>query len=234
MMQYPVHPSQGYTGDPFPYDQGPPDHLPSGNNPNWDLYAMTKGRNLGALGNSVDQGMRPARLPTADGPEYKDYPNELDALAVLDDIEGNGIFDAHGTHGNLNVDAGVFSDAMSIPGYLKRERFFQPSEVLDVTTGLPIMYVPGNGFMMDPRTDNTLAELSLYIPGLPETGGDPTPTQSTVVPDEAAWAIGQTDETAEEPAPHEPASKAQMFVVAALAGLAIGAFAGIVTKKRRR
>lgn len=218
-MRYPAHPSQPYTGSPFPYDQGPPDALPSQLNPR--LYGPTgRGRNLAGLG---DDEPIPARM-NADG-KYQDYPNELDALQVVDDVDGNGIFDPHGTHGNIHPDAGIFSDAASLPGYLARERFFAPSEVIDVTTGQPVMFVPGNAFMLDPRTDDMLSAAALYNPGLPETGGEQTRLRSTVEPDEASWAVGEAP-----PEPYAPASKANMFLVAAIAGLAIGGFAALVTR----
>jgi hypothetical protein len=211
-------PSQPYTGSPFAYDQGPPDALPSATNSR--LYGhLGRGRFLGSLG--ADE-MRSAPVASAD-PGNQTYPNELNSLSVLDDVEGNGIFDAYNTHGNIHPDAGVFADAASLPGYLAREKFFQPSEVIDVTTGQPVMYVPGNAFMLDPRSDAALAERALYIPGLPETGGEQTAMRSTVIPDEAAWAVGET-------VPYEAASKTNMFLVAAIAGLAIGGFAALMVK----
>lgn len=212
-------PSQPYTGSPFPYDQGPPDALPSATNSR--LYRpLGRGRHLGTLGGSEQVS---APVMSAD-PNVQTYPNELDALAVRDDVEGNGIFDAYNTHGNIHPDAGVFADAASLPGYLAREQFFAPSEVIDVTTGEPVMYVPGNAFMLDPRSDAALAERALYIPGLPETGGQQTRLRSTVIPDEGALPVSGTE------TPYEPASKTQMFLVAALAGLAIGGFAALVVK----
>lgn len=212
-------PSQPYTGSPFPYDQGPPDGLPSGTNSR--LYRpLSRGRHLGSLGGSE---LVSAPVRSAD-PNTLSYPNELNSLAVRDDVDGNGIFDAFNTHGNIHPDAGVFADAASLPGYLAREKFFTPSEVIDVTTGEPVMYVPGNAFMLDPRTDAALAERNLYIPGLPETGGEQTPFYSTVIPNEGSLPVGATDE------PYSPASSTQMFLVAALAGLAIGGFAALVVK----
>lgn len=212
-----IMPSQPYTGSPFPYDQGPPDALPSATNHR--LYGpLGRGRYLGSLGSDE---LVEARVANAD--PGASYPNELDSLAVLDDVEGNGIFDAYNTHGNIHPDAGVFADAASLPGYLARERFFQPSEVIDVTTGEPVMYVPGNAFMLDPRSDAALAERALYIPGLPETGGEQTSVESTVIPNEPSWGVG------EAPA-EEPASSTNMFLVAAIAGLAIGGFAALMVK----
>lgn len=227
-MIYPSYPTQPYDGSPFPYDQGPPDALPSGESPFHDIYDGTRGRSLGALGH---ESKPYHKAPTADGPDYKDYPNELDTLADADDVQGNGIFDASNTHGNIHPDAGVFADRENLPGYLAREKFFQPSEVIDVTTGQPIMYVPGNAFMMDPRTDHTLAEVALYVPGLPGSGGHQPPMQRIDEPNDGEWAIGADDSTTPAPSPdYQPAPKANMFLVAAIAGLAIGAVAGIMWK----
>jgi hypothetical protein len=231
MMRYPTHMTQPYDGSPFPYDQGPPDALPSQHNPYYDLYATTRGRFLGSLGGDgamtdVERPVPPKSLPSADGPDRRDYPNELNTLAELDDVQANGIFDAPGTHGNIHPDAGIFADRESLPGYLAREKFFQPSEVRDITNGEPVMFVPGNGFMVDPRTAPALAELSLYIPGLPSTGGRNAPAQSIVVPRESAWSVG-ADEPLEPPPEHKPASAAKMFLVAGIAGLAIGLVIGI-------
>lgn len=225
-MRFPVHPTanQPMTGR-VPWNFGPPDLYPSGENPNYDAYNMTRGRYLGALGNNAgaDRGIT-------------DYPNELNLLSEVDDVQGNGIFDPDNTHGNIHPDSGIFAAREGIPGYLAREQFFQPSEVIDVNTGKPVMYVPGNSFMMDPRTQHTLDEISLYEPGLPSTGGSPVPQDSTVRPDQPAWPIdisglGQDNGGVVERA---PASGGQMFVAAGLAGLAVGLVAAMVVPKKRR
>lgn len=257
VMRYPVHPSTPFTGDLPPLTAWPSDLMPSGNNPMVDHYRMVRGRYLAGLGqDDVPVSLAPdiraspgeygaASVPSADGPEYKDYPNELETLAELDDIQNNGIFDPPNSHGNIHPDAGVFAGRFSLPGYLARERFFRPSEVIDATTGDPIMFVPGNGFMLDPRTGQTLADISLYEPGMPDTGGVPIQGKSTWIPDEAAWPVersGLAQADTETPEPREPASKTVMFVAAGIAGLGLGLVAGLAfggpkmrqNRKRRR
>lgn len=234
MMRYPVHPSQPNSGNlPSMKAMGPHDLHPSAHNPYYDVYNMSRGRYLGSIGQTEGRPAAPPPSADAGNPEYqsslergmKDYPNELDSLSDLDDVNGNGIFDAPGTHGNVHPDSGVFADRKSLPGYIDRERMFQPSEVLDVTTGEPVMYVPGNAFQMDPRTQWVMDEIALYEPGLPSTGGRGVPSRSTVQPRQPAWPVGQ-DETRESPA----VKTAHMAVLAAIAGLSGGLLIGIISK----
>jgi hypothetical protein len=164
----------------------------------------------------------------------QDYPNELEALAAEDDTQGNGIFDPHGSQPNIHPDEGVFGDREGLPGYLAREQFFAPSEVLDVNTGKPAMYVPGNAFMMDPRTQHQLNEMSLYYPGLPSTGGGGVPQVPTVQPDQPGYMVppgmpataglGQNNGEA-------AGTRTRMFMAAAVFGLGIGVVAGMVMRK---
>ena len=114
------------------------DLLPGQHNPYYDVYNMSRGRYLGGLGQtpvqpsqvppSSDAGVSPADYQSQVQRAMKDYPNELDSLSAEDDVQGNGIFDANDTHGNIHPDDGVFSDRESLPGYVARERWFQPSE----------------------------------------------------------------------------------------------------------
>lgn len=238
MMRYPAFPSQPNSGAPPSSSAlGPPDLLPSGHNPHYDVYSMSRGRYLGALGNAPSTPSQP--LPSADAgnPRYtssmeqglQDYPDELDRLSRMDDVQGNGIFDPNGTHGNIHPDSGIFADREGLPGYIARERFFQPSEVRDINTGQPVMYVPANGFMLDPRTQWTMDELKLYEPGLPRTGGTGVAAQSTVVPDQPAWPVGAAD--APDAAPTERQLKTvHMAILAAVAGLSGGLLLGIISK----
>lgn len=73
-----------------------------------------------------------------------------DDLAVLvagddDDTVGNGIFDGPGSPPVQHAGNGVFEARYSEPGYLYRERLGRPSEVLDQTTGNPLIYEPNAG-----------------------------------------------------------------------------------------
>lgn len=234
MMRYPAHPSQPNSGNlPDMKQMGPHDMHPSGHNPYYDVYQMSRGRYLGSIGQTPAATSQPPPKADAGDPEYmssiqrgmKDYPNELDSLADLDDVNGNGIFDAPGTHGNVHPDSGTFSDRQGLPGYVARERMFAPSEVLDVNTGKPVMYVPGNAFMMDPRTQWVMDELKLYEPGLPSTGGQRVGQRSTVAPDQPAWPVGQDDT---DTARH--VKTLHMAILAGVLGLSGGLLLGIVSK----
>jgi hypothetical protein len=216
---------------------GPHDLQPGQHNPYYDVYSMSRGRHLGSLGQtptapaptppSSDAGVAPEEYMSQVQRAMKDYPNELDSLAAEDDVQGNGIFDAPDTHGNIHPDDGIFADRESLPGYLAREQFFKPSEVIDVNTGEPVMYVPGNGFMVDPRTQWAVDQISLYEPGLPTTGGTGVEQVSTVRPDQPAWSVGpvgQADNGADK-----KAAATNAFILAGIAGLSIGLLAGLVT-----
>ncbi|NIV54054.1 MAG: hypothetical protein GWN53_19660 [Gammaproteobacteria bacterium] len=233
-MRYPRHPSQPNAGNlpPMPA-MGPSDLHPSAHNPNYDVYNMSRGRYLGALG--AQGGGSAPEAQSADGrsQQYmsslergmKDYPEELDYLSEVDDVQGNGVFDAPGTHGNIHPDSGVFSDRESLPGYVARERPFAPSEVLDVNTGKPVVFVPGNAFYLDPRTPWVMDELKLYEPGMPSTGGQGVAQRSTVVPDQPGWPVSGVG------AAEQRKKTTNMVIMAALGGLSIGLVAGIVSKR---
>lgn len=91
--------------------------------------------------------------------------NELRLMAEMDDIQGNGVFDNPGaTPPNIHPNAGVFSCRFSLPGYLARERMFQPSEVRDVTTGRPIIPVPNSPIAYDTNAQVAFIERGLNQP----------------------------------------------------------------------
>ena len=220
-------------------DIGPHDLHPGQHNPAYDVYNMTRGRHLGSLGQnaelqsqtppSADAGVHPSQYMSVQR-AMKDYPNELDALTAEDDVSGNGIFDANDTHGNIHPDEGIFADRESLPGYVAREKWFQPSEVIDVNTGEPVMYVPGNGFMIDPRTQWAVDQIALYEPGMPSTGGQGVEQVSTVQPYQPAWPVYGPVGQAEEQQASTKAAAMNAFILAGVAGLSIGLLAGLVTR----
>jgi len=230
-MRYPRYTSQPNAGNlPSMAAIGPIDHKPSAHNPYYDVYNMTRGRNLGSIGNTEPRAVE--QLPSADR-GIPDYPNELNSLTSVDDVSGNGIFDAPGTHGNIHPDEGVFTDSMNIPGYLAREVFFAPSEVVDINTGQPIMYVPGNAFMLDPRTQEVLNERALYEPGLPTTGGGQVAQEWTDTPNQPAWPVPSgwpTSGLGQEPT----RSRTNLLVAAGIAGIAVGIFAATLWPRKAR
>lgn len=228
---------------PSMVEMGPYDLLPGQHNPFYDVYSLSRGRYLGSLGQdasqptqappSADAGVKPEDYMSSVQRAMKDYPNELDALTAEDDVQGNGIFDAPGTHGNIHPDEGIFADRESLPGYLARERFFEPSEVIDINTGEPVMYVPGNGFMLDPRTQWAVDQINLYEPGMPNTGGAGVEQVSTVEPRQPGWPVeglgryGRGARGAGVVAP-APKSTASPLILAAVAGISIGLVYGLL------
>ena len=73
-----------------------------------------------------------------------DDPAVLEA-DELDDSVGNGVFDGAGAAPIQHAGNGVFEAHYAEPGYLYRERMGEPSEVIDATTGNPIVYHPNAG-----------------------------------------------------------------------------------------
>ena len=246
-MAYPSWPGRYQMNDgdlPSMYNIGPPDLHPSGHNPYYDVYSATRGRQLGDVSvqshtDNADSGavynnsLVGQMKAAVNENEMQDYPVVLDDLQAQDDVQGNGIFDPHGTHGNINPDAGIFADREALPGYVAREQFFKPSEVIDVNSGRPVVYVPGNAFMLDPRTDETLRQRNLYEPGLPTTGGQETPMASTWIPNDPTWGVGVVEPGNGAEAPRSAASGAKMFIAAGVAGLAIGLAVGMFRKKKK-
>lgn len=223
---YPVYARTRFTGDlPPPSALGPPDTRPSSliphptraTNPAYSVYGGAHGRHLAGLNgvqmDSADEGI-------------KDYPNELDALQIADDVNGNGMFDPAGSHGNVHPDYGIFADHESLPGYVARDKFYTPSEVIDATTGAPVMYVPSGAVSIDHAQQQAFNNLLLWElpPGVNPYKAHDVPDMSMVTPWEAALPIGQT------PA-DEPASPMNMFLVAGIAGLSIGLVAALMWKR---
>jgi len=256
---YPVYePTPIFGGDLPTIDEiGPPDLRPSSQNPAYSVYAGTRGRNFAGLGeskmntqsDSADEGV-------------KDYPNELSVLAEADDVSGNGVFDPHGSPGNIHPDYGVFADKESMPGYLMREQFYAPSEVTDLTTGNPVMYVPGGAVPIDQAQADTYRARQLLNelqPGLsPETFGAPA-WGSTWVPTDYAMPIAGLGQDllvggsclSLGPCPAGMVSnpsgtmaegnccvsahkRTGMFLAFAAVGLGLGIVAASVARKRRR
>ena len=73
-----------------------------------------------------------------------DDPAVLEA-DELDDSVGNGVFDGAGAAPIQHAGNGVFEAHYAEPGYLYRERMGEPGEIIDATTGNPIIYHPNAG-----------------------------------------------------------------------------------------
>lgn len=198
-------------------EMGPPDVHPSALNPSYDLYRGAWGRNFAGLGGTSMQ--------LSSDPSISTYANELDLLAAADDVQGNGVFDPPGTPGNIHPDEGILADHESLPGYIVRDRFYQPSQVIDGTTGEPVMFVPGGAVPIDQAQADTIRERQLLWELPP--GVSPVPTtypevESDVIPKEWAWPVaGLGDDVAGDPGSF---STGELLAVAAIGGAAVGIF----------
>ena len=174
---YPVFPSQPYSGKlPALTEVGPPDFLYSSSTAPFyaDKLNRQNGRYLAGLGVAVqDEGAKTpevslahhAKLHGADRANRGEPGTAAAELAYyrsLDDVQGDGIFDAPGTHPNIHPDAGIFAARFSLPGYHARERPYSMSEVRDVTTGRPIRAVPNGAVAMDSAAQVAFIEQGLY------------------------------------------------------------------------
>lgn len=155
MPQYPQSAPQRYTGNlPTMYEMGPSDARPSSGTAHAYAAPFDRryGRRLAGLGIDVED-------ESAD-PGYAS--NELELLAEMDDIQANGIFDPPGTHPNIHPDAGVFAARYSLPGYSARERPFSKTEIVDATTGRPVVAVPSGAVALDSAAQIAFIEQGLY------------------------------------------------------------------------
>jgi len=212
---YPNYRRQQFDGDlPLP-PINQPDTRPIANNPAYSRYRGTRGRSCAGVDDMNAEGI-------------KDYPNELNLLAEADDVVGNGLFDPPGSHGNVHPDEGIFADNVNLPGYIARDRFYEPSEVRDVTTGDPVVYVPGGAVAIDDAQAQAFRDRLRWQlpPGVNPWEPNPVNETSIVRPREAGFPIGQT-EAANQPSPMK------YFVMAAVGGLSIGMLVSLVMPKKR-
>lgn len=142
MPNYPLYPSQPYTGNlPSMQEVGPPDtRYTSLTAPHYAApFDRRYGRRLAGTDFDVSDES------TDDGWAL----NELNLLADMDDVQGNGVFDPPGTHPNIHPDAGIMAARYSLPGYHAREVPFSKTEVVDATTGRPVVAVPSGAVSLD-------------------------------------------------------------------------------------
>jgi hypothetical protein len=230
---YPSYTAQPYTGDlPGMVEAGPPDLLySSGTAPSvasrlWRAH----GRQLAGLGGPMHlhQQREPVRY----------YPNELKLMEELDDTVGTGIFDAEGTHGQVHAGAGIFAAHYAMPGYLARETFFQPSEVVDATTGRRILPVPAGAVAHDDVAKIAYLEklrLNAYRPDtLPYESDLAVQSITNVWQNPQRITPGGVAGLGAETPPSSPPSSGMGTVVAvAAAALAAGVLAGMLYPKKR-
>ena len=229
---YPVYPHTRFEGClPPPPLNASSAMFPWDTNPYYQQYPGTRGRYLAGL-SGVSTQMQNAE-PT------KDYANELDLLAISDDVVGNGVFDPPGSGPNINADYGVFADHQSLPGYVYRDRDYAPSEVIDATTGQPIMYVPAGAVPIDNAQRQAFLDKALWQvpPGLNPWDFSAPEQWDTTVPREAGWPLGATPPPTPPPPPPPPpppatASVGKMFLITAIAGLSVGMVLALVVPSK--
>src|SRR5690606_19694065 len=125
-------------------------------------------------------------------------------------------------------DFGIFADHESLPGYVARDKFYTPSEVVDATNGRQVMYVPSGAVYIDPAQGAAFQETLLWElpPAISPFRPQEVEDQSTWIPREAEWPVGATEDQG------EPSSGAgKIFAMAIFAGLSVGLVAGIVARK---
>lgn len=141
-FSYPVYPTQRMNGDlPGVTQQGPSDLMPSGSTAPYYQARIDRmyGRHIAGLGEVQDTDTVPGTAL-----------NELKLMAEQDDAFGNGVFEAPRLRQNY-TDAGVFAGKLNVPGYIEREQLWTETEVLDATTGAPLVVVPGGAVAMNDR-----------------------------------------------------------------------------------
>jgi hypothetical protein len=175
MARYPVYPSTIMSGDlPSQVNMGP-----------WDLYpSSSTGRHYQRrLDSMYGRHLAGAEKPVGSDDEPAYALNELRLMAEMDDVNGNGVFDAPGTRPNIYPDAGIMASSYAIPGYLHRDRMYAPSEVIDANTGRRVTYVNGGMVSMDSTAEIAFIEGGAYArprPYLDQYSEMNMPGESTV------------------------------------------------------
>jgi hypothetical protein len=160
-MRYPVYPSTILNGNlPNLAEMGPPDLRPTSS-----TAPYYQGRLDSMFGRHLAGADTQKQVGEDREPAYA--LNELRVMAEMDDTDGAGIFDAPESKPNNYPDAGVFATSWAWPGYLARERMYSPSEVLDSTTGRPIIPVNGGTVSMDSAAQIAFIESGRYNPPAP-------------------------------------------------------------------
>ena len=225
---YPISPSQPFTGMvPSSAALGPEDLHPSGGTSPY-YQARIDRRYTRAL--SGDPGMEVQDEQTDQG--YAS--NELAYVAALDDVQGNGVFDPPGTEANIHPDAGILAARFSLPGYMARERMYTPSEVVDATTGRPVVYVNGGAVSLDSAAQVAFIERGLYAPPEPvirQQQGYPVPDAGTFDPTPSPWPVhGDAAPTAGLGA-DEGWSATQLLLATGAVALSFGALYALMKKR---
>ena len=236
MSSYPNYDSQPYTGNLLSMvEAGPSDaRYSSGTAP---AYAAPFDRRYGRRLAGTD-------LDVSDESTDPGYAsNELEVLAEMDDIQGNGVFDPPGTHPNIHPDAGVLAARYSLPGYHAREIPFAKSEVVDATTGRRVIGIPSGAVSLDSAAQIAFIEQGRYRTPRPVQNwqsASPMPGVSianwmqdpqTISPNTAISGMRGFGDAAAAPVPTNTAKIVGTVLVVGLAG---GALYALTRKKKRR
>jgi len=229
MPHYPVYPTQPRSGNlPSMWsdvNRSSDTRYSSGTAP---YYAgqidSAHGRHLAGIGEVQDEGA-----------EQGWALNELRVMAEMDDVQNDGIFDPPGSPPNIYPDSGVFAQARSLPGYLARERMFQPSEVRDVTTGRQIIPVPNSPVAFDTSAQVAFIERGMFpvSPIVSDVSTGLMRGRSTVNIMQNPQAISGFGDATAAPVPAAPSPWMKLLAT----GVAVGAAGGILyalTRKRRK
>jgi hypothetical protein len=199
-----------------------PDQRPSAFNQNYTRdSAMPYGRQLRGLDGILDAKPNDAY--------YQDSWSGSDQAKInashADDTVGNGIFDGLAAPPVQHAGNGVFEARYSEPGYLYRERLGRPSEVLDQTTGNPIIYHPNAGGSWH---EDVLRTYRKWDVETPRYYSGPPYTQT------AGLALGAEDEDKKTPAPSTQKSDMGQYAPYAIGGLLLGAAAAMLYKQYKK
>jgi len=229
-MQYPQYPRQPYGGNlPSMAQMGPPDMLPTSSTSPYYQAPIDRRYGRSLAGSTIE-----VQDENADAENNAWDVSALARIRELDDVQGDGIFDAPGTHPNIHPDAGVFAARFALPGYHAREVPFKFSEVRDATTGRPIMPVPNGAVSLDTPAKLAQLERHLYDPAQPVVWSN----RGGVVRDQSIvnWAVNPEAVLngfgADEVAPPVPAAATPNTALAVIGlGLAAGALYALFSKK---
>jgi hypothetical protein len=166
MPRYPNYVTQPLTGKlPSMVEMGPPDTRASSGPAPIHVRRLQRGRFLAGFGSTelVNTPVITAKpVPATDA-------NDLLRMEREDDVVGNGIFD-NAKRTISYPDAGIFQNTYALPGYIDRSKGFSKSEVRDITTDAPVVYVPGGAVSIDDNaklaylTGGAYAPLRRFLP----------------------------------------------------------------------
>jgi len=225
MPKYPSYPTQPFTGKPpsmwsnvnrasdLTYTSSTAPHYQS-------KIDAAHGRRLAGTEDEVQD----------ENVEHGWAANELAVMAEMDDVQNDGIFDPPGTLPNIYPDAGVLAARFDIPGYLARERMYAKSEVIDSTTGRPVVYVNGGSVSMDSAAQIAFLERGMYAPSQPVIGA----SRARNMPDQSIVNVRVNPQAIGQAAPATGMPVWQVLALTGAIGLGIGALYQVFAGKKKK